>query len=290
MSEAKNCFVVTPIGRDDSPIRRKIQGILDTVIKPVLEKKGYEVHVAHEISALGSITKQVIEHLLKDDLVITNLTELNPNVMYELAVRHAIRKPVVTIAEEGTILPFDISDERAFFYKNDMAGASELIPRLEIAIEEAMRETISDNPIYRATDSILIKESTEIPSIERTLMGRLDNIESIISELVKKSIKNTNTDYLDSNAKFNKMISLDGVLFKVNSDEENLYDFIKHLMSIDNIKNVVEVNSSNEKNEAWKEYVILPIRRNVNLNSILKTAHEFGVNLLKASTIVCPQD
>ena len=154
----KKCFIVTPIGGGDSAIRRATDGLIASVIKPIIKEFKMEPIVAHELSTSGSITAQVIEHLLNDDLVIANLTELNPNVMYELAVRHAKRKPVVIIAEKGTKMPFDIIDQRTIFYVNDMKGVQELRPALEKAIGVAIGETVSDNPIYQVVGSELIRE------------------------------------------------------------------------------------------------------------------------------------
>lgn len=177
----KKCFVVTPIGNDNSDIRRSADGLIDSVIKPVCEELGMEVFVAHKIDTSGSITGQVLEHVLNDDLVIANLTTLNPNVMYELAVRHAARKPVVSLAENGTNLPFDISDERTLFYKNDMAGVTSLIPLLKKLITVALSDDEPDNPVYRAVKSRVMKDMHPENDFQSFILEKLERFEGLLS-------------------------------------------------------------------------------------------------------------
>lgn len=143
------------------------------------------MEVAHRLSTSGSITKQVVEHLLESELVVANLTGLNPNVFYELAVRHATRRPVVTIAEVGTVLPFDVQDERAVFFRDDMAGVPDLADKFTAAVESAMADESPDNPIYRAKESFAMKQVVASDP-DRFVVERLEAIERLVGELGRR--------------------------------------------------------------------------------------------------------
>lgn len=150
--QEKKCFIITPIGSEADPIRRHIEGIIDAAIYPALGDK-YKLIVAHKIYEPGSITKQIITEIYNAELVIANLTDRNPNVMYELAFRHSLGKPAIMIAEWGTNLPSDIIMERAIFYHNDAQGVLELRKALEKAESEIDFSKIG-SPIYDVLHSI----------------------------------------------------------------------------------------------------------------------------------------
>lgn len=187
-TQSRKCFIITPIGGDNSETRVKADGLIRAVILPVLKEMNIDGVAAHQIDSSGSITKQVIQRIVNDDLVIANLTELNPNVMYELAVRHAKRKPVIVVAENGTKLPFDIAQERTLFYSNDMLGVELLKPRLKAAIDKAIDEENPDNPIYTAIEEnimrdIVMKNSNDT---EKFILDKLDEMSNRLNSIDKQ--------------------------------------------------------------------------------------------------------
>ena len=111
----KRCFVVSPIGTDGSETRKRSDDVFSFVIEPVAKKHGYSVERADRLSQPGIITIQILKHLVDDELVIADLTDHNPNVFYELAIRHAFTKPVIQILQAGQTIPFDVAGQQTIF-------------------------------------------------------------------------------------------------------------------------------------------------------------------------------
>ena len=172
------CFIITPIGEINSEPYIKAMGLIEAVIHPVLKEFNLSGVAANHISSAGSINKQLIKAILEDKLVIANLTGLNPNVMYELAIRHAARLPVVIMAEYGTRLPFDINDQRTIFYNDSLAGLSEAKKQLRLMIEATIDESEPDNPIYQAIEQASILKNIKDGDPLMLIMERLDRIEN----------------------------------------------------------------------------------------------------------------
>jgi hypothetical protein len=198
LSKLKPCFIITPIGKLNSEENIKAKGLIDSVIRPELEKYGFYALPAYDIKNSGDINNQVIQNILENELVIANLTGLNPNVMYELAVRHAVRKKVIMMTETQTSLPFDIHNQRTIFYDDSFAGSLQARNDLDEAIFAALNDQSIDNPIYKATElKSIINEDANKPDRDlfTLLFERLDNIESAVSKFdFKVPVNSLKTD------------------------------------------------------------------------------------------------
>jgi hypothetical protein len=123
------CFFIGPIGEDGSDQRKHSDLMLESLIRPAVESMGLEVKRADEILNPGLINKQVFEFLLKSRLAIADLSFHNPNVFYELAIRHARNLPVVQMIRKSDRIPFDINQSRTIIV--DTSDLYSFVPRIE---------------------------------------------------------------------------------------------------------------------------------------------------------------
>jgi hypothetical protein len=108
----RTCFVIAPIGEAGSETRKRSDQVFRHIIEPCANECGYAAIRADHIAEPGIITNQVIQQLIEAPLVVADLSERNPNVFYELAIRHALRKPLVQLIRRGEAIPFDVAGMR----------------------------------------------------------------------------------------------------------------------------------------------------------------------------------
>jgi hypothetical protein len=138
------CFYVTPIGAEESEERLHSDLFLGSLVEPALADFGLHVVRADQIGKPGMITAQVIEHIVNSRLVIADLSFHNPNVFYEVALRHACRRPMVQIIRGLDAIPFDLDQVRTV--RVDTTNIYSLVPQIE-----SYRSEIA-NQVRRALD------------------------------------------------------------------------------------------------------------------------------------------
>ena len=122
------CFVIGPIGNSfaerGSAERETYEDslrIMAEVIEPACATYGLNPVRADSLARAGEITTQIFRRLRDDDIVIADLTDANPNVMYELGLRHTRDKLTIQIGEFGR-LPFDVSTIRTIQFSRSPVG------------------------------------------------------------------------------------------------------------------------------------------------------------------------
>ncbi len=157
----KTCFVIAPIGESGSETRKRSDLVLKYVVAPAAEQCGYKALRADQISEPGLITSQVIQHVIEDPLVVADLTERNPNVFYELAIRHALRKPLVQIIKKGEQIPFDVAGTRTIpIDHHDLDSVEETKAEIVRQIESFHRKPQDvETPISVAIELQILRQS-----------------------------------------------------------------------------------------------------------------------------------
>jgi tetratricopeptide (TPR) repeat protein len=155
------CFVLMPFGKKMDAAGRvtNFDSIYEKIIAPAVARAGLEPIRADEEKIGGTIHKPMFERLMLCHYAVADITGANPNVFYELGIRHAMRpRSTVIVFGEGTVLPFDIALVRGISYKTDGAGepveAEATLAAIAAQLAAARGNPHDDSPIFQLVEGV----------------------------------------------------------------------------------------------------------------------------------------
>ncbi len=105
-------FFITPIGEPGSAERKRADSLQNYILATAIDGIA-EIVRADEIAEPGSITAQIFSYVVETKYAVADLHGFNPNVMYELGVRHSFNLPTILRIDYDQKMPFDLFSERA---------------------------------------------------------------------------------------------------------------------------------------------------------------------------------
>lgn len=203
----RKIFLACPIGEEGTEARK----LSDTVLVHLLHEtvardprlSDVEIIRADKLARPGKITSQIMELVLTADVLVADLTSLNPNVMYELGLRQASKQTTVLIARKGTNLPFDLMQYRTVFYDislDEMAAARDELRQHLIAALSGEREysedvIFSSSPenrrdasLLKLLDSMAEADNRTAKSLEQTATSveyLSDRVDTVVRDIKK---------------------------------------------------------------------------------------------------------
>ena len=147
----RRCFVIMPFGEKIGPDGATVDFdfVYQELFREAATASGYEVVRCDEIARAGSVHDDMFTHIAMDDLVIVDITTSNPNVFYELGVRHALQPSITVLTKRrDTDVPFNVQGQRVIEYPGTDGTWASARAEIRAFIENGLRDGRPDSPIF----------------------------------------------------------------------------------------------------------------------------------------------
>jgi hypothetical protein len=161
-SETGECFVVMPFGKKPLPNGQTydFDKVYRVIISRAVREAGMKPLRADETIGSRLIHSDMFRDLRDRPVVLADLSLENPNVFYELGIRHVMSPTgTVLMCRTGTELPFDVRLSRIIFYKFngeelDWEEVEETVKALKLALQDAQQNQ-PDSPVHVLLENVM---------------------------------------------------------------------------------------------------------------------------------------
>jgi len=154
----KDCFVIMPISVPQDMIDNKIYEdtdhfklVYEHIIKPAIEENGWNP-IYPKTKGSEIIIGDIIGNLINSEIVVCDISILNPNVFYESGIRTELNKPIAYIKDDAIEkIPFDTSGLNHETYRKSLKvdHVKEDITKLKDHFKDTYEKSGNENPAWK---------------------------------------------------------------------------------------------------------------------------------------------
>jgi len=209
-SVTQECFVIMPISDPEGYEKGHFRRVYEDIFIPAIKKAGFKPVRADDNNAANLIQLEILRKLIDCPMAICDLSNRNPNVLFELGIRQAFDKPVVLVQECNNPKIFDISSINTLDYRKERIYHHVLEDQQKIC--NSIIDTYKVHTEGSSTNSIVRLLSLSSPATLKDIEGIKNDpsIQFIMSEFreLKQEIRNLSKQDMGSNCN-NVQYSLD---------------------------------------------------------------------------------
>lgn len=187
---SNDCFIIMPIADPDGYEKGHFRKVYEDIFKPACNKASFNAVRADEVKQTNLIHLDILQKLIESPMAICDLSNRNPNVLFELGLRQAFDKPTVLVQEVGTPKIFDISPLRYTEYRKELKYREVLEDQEFIAETLTATKSATDNG--EGVNSIIGLLSLSSPA---SLKDVTDNDAAKMLQIVMAEMNDLRTDF-----------------------------------------------------------------------------------------------
>ena len=173
MVKKKLCFVIMPFSATKRCTTEEWTEIFENVHKPAIigSRLGYKCERSK--IRTGSFIKDILMQLNQADVVLADLTDMNPNVFYELGVRHTLRTRTILVSQTMDDVPSDLKQYGVITYNTTPNGVTEYKKKISKILKDIRNNPDRpDNPVSDYLNlKTIVTDLSEAKTIEKKLIA-----------------------------------------------------------------------------------------------------------------------
>ena len=276
----EKCFVIMPISDQGDYPPEHFKKVYEQIFKPAIIDAGYEPFRVDEDRISTPIIGKIFEEIQACPIAICDLSNKNPNVLYELGLRQAYDKPVVLVKDEKTQNIFDVSGINTIMYSSDRLYEHVMADRKNIS--DAIKATMTgkSETIIKIVKAEKAQFSSDKLSEEDSIRIMLTSIMNEISALkqTQKAAYYLDNNDRQNNYRVNEYRATRIVKLKKGLTNKQMEVQLERIRDVGALKSyrregnqlLVELETNVKEDIIWSDEILLGISDDYNLKNYTK--------------------